>query len=36
MANFNGLAALETPEFLMERLDKLGGPEVVANHYAVG
>ena len=27
MANFNGLAALETPEFLMERLDKLGGPE---------
>ena len=29
MANFNGLAALETPEFLMERLDKLGGPELV-------
>ena len=25
MANFNGLAALETPEFLMERLDKLAG-----------
>ncbi len=24
MANFNGLAALETPEFLMERIDKLG------------
>src|SRR5208282_185585 len=35
MANFNGLAALETPEFLMERLDKLGGPESY-NHYAVG
>ena len=35
MVNFNGLAALETPEFLMERLDKLGGPESY-NHYAVG
>jgi arylsulfatase len=35
MANFNGLAALETPEFLMERYDKLGGPESY-NHYAVG
>jgi arylsulfatase len=35
MANFNGLAALETPEFLMEHLDKLGGPESY-NHYAVG
>lgn len=35
MLNFNGLAALETPEFLMERLDKLGGPESY-NHYAVG
>src|SRR5271154_1757916 len=35
MANFNGLAGLETPEFLMERLDKLGGPESY-NHYAVG
>jgi arylsulfatase A-like enzyme len=35
MANFNGLAALETPEFLMERLDKLGGPDSY-NHYAVG
>ena len=35
MANFNGLAALETPEFLMERFDKLGGPESY-NHYAVG
>jgi arylsulfatase A-like enzyme len=27
MANFNGLAALETPEFLTERLDKLGSPD---------
>ena len=35
MINFNGAAALETPEFLMERLDKLGGPESY-NHFAVG
>jgi arylsulfatase len=35
MINFNGAAALETPEFLAARLDKLGGPESY-NHYAVG
>jgi arylsulfatase len=35
MANFNGLADLETPEFLMARLDKLGGPDSY-NHYSVG
>jgi arylsulfatase len=35
MINFNGAAALETPAFLMERLDKLGGPESY-NHFAVG
>jgi arylsulfatase len=35
MLNFNGLAAMETPEFLSARLDKLGGPESY-NHYAVG
>ncbi|RWN33365.1 arylsulfatase [Mesorhizobium sp.] len=35
MANFNGLASLETPEFLMARYDKLGGPDSY-NHYAVG
>ncbi len=35
MITFNGASALETPEFLMERLDKLGGPESY-NHYAVG
>jgi len=35
LINFNGGAALETPEFLMARLDKLGGPESY-NHYAVG
>jgi arylsulfatase len=32
---FNGLTALETPEFLTARVDKLGGPESY-NHYAVG
>ena len=35
MANFNGLAGLETPEFLMQRYDKIGGPESYP-HYAVG
>ena len=35
MINFNGAAALETPEFLLERIDDLGGPDSY-NHYAVG
>jgi arylsulfatase len=35
MINFNGAAALETPEFLTARLEKLGGPESY-NHFAVG
>jgi arylsulfatase len=35
MMNFNGAAALETPEFLMARIDQLGGPDSY-NHYAVG
>jgi len=35
MLNFNGMSAIETPDFLMERIDKLGGPESY-NHYAVG
>ena len=35
MINFNGASALETPEFLMQRIDKLGGPESY-NHFAVG
>jgi arylsulfatase len=35
MLNFNGLASIETPEFLASRMDKLGGPESY-NHYAVG
>ncbi|MGD0966903.1 MAG: arylsulfatase [Candidatus Aquilonibacter sp.] len=35
MLPFNGMKALETPEFLMSKIDKLGGPESY-NHYAVG
>ena len=35
MANFNGLAALETPEFMIAMKDKLGTPEAY-NHYSVG
>jgi arylsulfatase A-like enzyme len=35
MINFNGAAAIETPEFLNARIDELGGPESY-NHYAVG
>ncbi|SKB13996.1 AtsD protein [Planktothrix sp. PCC 11201] len=34
MANFNGLAALETPEFLLSKLDEFGSPESY-NHYGV-
>ena len=29
MANFNGMAALETPEFLLSKMDELGSPELV-------
>lgn len=35
MINFNGAAALETPEFMLSRLDDFGGPDSY-NHYAVG
>jgi arylsulfatase A-like enzyme len=35
MINFNGASALETPDFLIARLDQLGGPDSY-NHYAVG
>jgi hypothetical protein len=35
MINFNGAAALETPEFMLEHLDEFGGPDSY-NHYAVG
>jgi arylsulfatase A-like enzyme len=35
MANFNGMGALETPEFMRSKIDDFGGPEAY-NHYAVG
>jgi len=35
MANFNGMAALETPEFMASKMDELGSPTSY-NHYAVG
>jgi arylsulfatase A-like enzyme len=35
MANFNGMAALETPEFMRSKIDELGTPSSY-NHYAVG
>ena len=35
MATLNGLAGVETPEFLASKIDLFGGPEAY-NHYAVG
>jgi hypothetical protein len=35
MLPFNGMSAIETPQFLAERIDQLGGPQSY-NHYAVG
>ena len=35
MANFNGMAALETPEFLLSKIEELGSPSSY-NHYSVG
>ncbi|ARU51721.1 arylsulfatase [Cellulosimicrobium cellulans] len=35
MANFNGMAALETPDFMRSKMDELGSPSSY-NHYAVG
>jgi arylsulfatase len=35
MSNFNGMAELETPEFMTSMLDKFGSPESY-NHYSVG
>jgi arylsulfatase len=35
MANFNGMAALETPEFMLSKMDEFGSPTSY-NHYAVG
>jgi arylsulfatase A-like enzyme len=35
LANFNGMAALETPEFMLDKMDEFGSPSSY-NHYAVG
>jgi hypothetical protein len=35
LANFNGMAALETPEFMLSKMDEFGSPSSY-NHYAVG
>jgi arylsulfatase len=35
MANFNGMADIETPEFMMSKIDEFGG-EGSYGHYAVG
>ena len=35
MANFNGMAALETPEFMLSKVDEFGSPSSY-NHYSVG
>ncbi|MFW2381939.1 MAG: arylsulfatase [Acidimicrobiales bacterium] len=35
MANFNGMAALETPEFMASKIDDFGSPESY-NHFSVG
>ena len=35
MANFNGMASLETVDFLLSKIDEFGGPDAY-NHYAVG
>ncbi|MDF3044172.1 MAG: sulfatase [Ornithinibacter sp.] len=35
LANFNGMAALETPEFMLSKMDEFGSPSSY-NHYSVG
>ena len=35
MANFNGMAGLETPEFMLSKMDEFGSPSSY-NHYSVG
>jgi arylsulfatase len=35
LVTLNGMAGLETPEFLMSKINDFGGPEAY-NHYAVG
>jgi hypothetical protein len=34
-STMNGMAGIETPEFLMSKIDDFGGPKAY-NHYAVG
>jgi hypothetical protein len=34
-ANFNGMAAIETPEFMLSKMEEFGSPSSY-NHYAVG
>jgi len=36
MANFNGLASLETPEFLLSKLDDFGAPVPIITTRSVG
>jgi arylsulfatase A-like enzyme len=36
MINFNAMAALETPAFMAERLDKFGGPESYTTTRSAG
>jgi arylsulfatase A-like enzyme len=35
LANFNGMAAVETPEFMLSKMAEFGGPESY-NHFSVG
>ena len=35
LSNFNGMAALETPEFMLSKVDEFGSPSAF-NHYSVG
>jgi len=35
MTTLNGMTSIETPEFLISKIDRFGGPEAY-NHYAVG
>ena len=35
MTTLNGMAGIETPEFLMSKIDDFGTPQAY-NHYAVG
>ena len=35
LANFNGMAALETPEFMVSKMEEFGSPSSY-NHFAVG